>query len=66
MKKSLLIIGLLLVTIGAMAQRDALYSQFMFNRLVINPGYTGSRDMLTMTLLNRYQWVGFGDGAPKH
>ncbi len=65
MKKSLLIIGLLLVTIGAMAQRDALYSQFMFNRLVINPGYTGSRDMLTMTLLNRYQWVGFGDGAPQ-
>ncbi|HPJ63363.1 type IX secretion system membrane protein PorP/SprF [Lentimicrobium sp.] len=65
MKKSILIIGLFLVTVSAMSQRDALYSQFMFNRLVINPGYTGSRDMLTMTLLNRYQWVGFGDGAPK-
>lgn len=65
MRKSIVIIGLLLLTIAASAQRDALYSQFMFNKLVINPGYSGSRDMLTMTLLNRYQWVGFGDGAPR-
>ena len=65
MKKSIIIIGLFLLTIAASAQRDALYSQFMFNRLVINPAYSGSRDVLTMTLLNRYQWVGFGDGAPR-
>jgi len=65
MKKSIIILGLFLVTISSFAQRDALYSQFMFNRLVINPGYTGSRDMLTMTLLNRYQWVGFGQGSPR-
>ena len=65
MKKSIIIIGLFLITLAASAQRDALYSQFMFNRLVINPAYSGSRDMLTMTLLNRYQWVGFGDGAPR-
>jgi len=65
MKKSIIILGLLLATISGMAQRDALYSQFMFNRLVINPGYTGSRDVLTMTMLNRYQWVGFGSGTPR-
>lgn len=65
MKKLTLFIGLFLVAASGMAQRDALYSQFMFNRLVINPAYSGSRDMLTMTLLNRYQWVGFGDGAPR-
>lgn len=65
MKKLAIFIGLLLVTISAMAQRDALYSQFMFNRLVINPAYAGSRDVLTMTLLNRYQWVGFGKGSPR-
>ncbi len=65
MKKSLIILGLFLVTISSMAQRDALYSQFMFNRLVINPAYTGSRDVFTMTLLNRYQWVGLGQGAPR-
>lgn len=37
----------------------------MFNRLIINAGYSGSRDVLSMTLLNRYQWVGFSDGAPR-
>ena len=65
MKKIALIFSLTLMTWSAFAQRDALYSQFMFNRLIINPAYSGSRDALTMTLLNRYQWVGFGDGAPR-
>ncbi|PKO97658.1 MAG: hypothetical protein CVU14_10160, partial [Bacteroidetes bacterium HGW-Bacteroidetes-9] len=65
MKKLAIILGLFLATISVEAQRDALYSQFMFNRLVINPGYSGSRDMLTMTLLNRYQMVGFGQGTPR-
>lgn len=65
MKKIALIITLALVTWSGFAQRDALYSQFMFNRLIINPAYSGSRDALTLTLLNRYQWVGFGDGAPR-
>lgn len=54
----------MLVTYCTFAQRDALYSQFMFNRLIINPAYSGSRDALTLTLLNRYQWIGF-DGGPK-
>ncbi|GAB1404059.1 type IX secretion system membrane protein PorP/SprF [Lentimicrobium sp.] len=65
MKKSLLIIGLFLITFTISAQRDALYSQFMFNRQVINPAYSGSRDVLTLTLLNRYQMVGFGAGTPR-
>jgi type IX secretion system PorP/SprF family membrane protein len=65
MKKPAIILCLFLASISAIAQRDALYSQFMFNRLVINPAYSASRDMLTMTLLNRNQWMGFGDGSPR-
>lgn len=65
MKKSILIIGLLFITLSISAQRDALYSQFMFNRQVINPAYSGSRDVLTLTLVNRYQMVGFGTGTPR-
>jgi len=65
MKKLVIIFSLTLLAYSASAQRDALYSQFMFNRLIINPGYSGSRDAMTLTLLNRYQWVGFGDGAPR-
>jgi len=46
------------------AQHDNLYSQYMFNGLLINPAYAGSTDVLSATLVNRNQWVGF-DGAPR-
>lgn len=46
------------------AQQDPLYTQYMFNTLSINPGYAGSREVLSLMLLARQQWVGF-DGAPK-
>ncbi|NTW90930.1 MAG: type IX secretion system membrane protein PorP/SprF, partial [Erysipelotrichaceae bacterium] len=29
------------------AQQDALFSQYMFNKLAVNPGYAGSRELLT-------------------
>lgn len=46
------------------AQQEAMFTQYMFNTLAINPGYAGSRDALTLALLNRTQWVNF-DGAPR-
>jgi type IX secretion system PorP/SprF family membrane protein len=45
------------------AQQDAQYSMYMFNTLAVNPAYAGTRDALTMTLLNRNQWIGY-PGAP--
>ncbi|MFT3885997.1 MAG: type IX secretion system membrane protein PorP/SprF [Flavobacteriales bacterium] len=45
------------------AQHTPLTSQYLFNGLLINPAYAGSRDALTATLTYRHQWVGF-DGAP--
>lgn len=45
------------------AQQDALYSQYMFNPLVINPGYAGTKGVLSATLVYRNQWLGM-DGAP--
>jgi hypothetical protein len=45
------------------AQQDAMYTHYMYNTLAVNPGYAGTRDALTATLLHRSQWVGF-DGAP--
>jgi type IX secretion system PorP/SprF family membrane protein len=35
----------------------------MYNTNTINPAYTGSRDVLSVFLLHRNQWIGF-DGAP--
>ena len=45
------------------AQQDAQYSMYMFNPLSVNPGYAGSRDALSITMLGRKQWVNI-DGAP--
>lgn len=45
------------------AQQDALYSQYMSNRLNYNPAFAGSVDAISNTLLMRNQWIGF-DGAP--
>jgi type IX secretion system PorP/SprF family membrane protein len=46
------------------AQHHPMYSQYMFNQMVINPGYTGSRDLLSATALYRHQWAGI-KGAPR-
>lgn len=64
MKKLLSTILLLLSLSTLFAQQDALFSQYMFNKLAINPAYAGSRELLTADLLYRYQWVNI-DGAPK-
>lgn len=48
---------------SAAGQHTPLTSQYLFNGLVINPAYAGSRDALTANLTHRQQWVGF-DGAP--
>jgi type IX secretion system PorP/SprF family membrane protein len=49
---------------SAFAQQDAMFSQYMFNGLVLNPAYAGSREVLSATALYRNQWVGI-DGSPK-
>ncbi len=49
---------------AAKAQQDAMYTQYMFNTLAINPAYAGSRNVLSVTGLFRSQWIGI-DGAPE-
>jgi type IX secretion system PorP/SprF family membrane protein len=46
------------------AQQDAMYTQYMFNTLAINPAYAGSRNVVSATALMRSQWQGI-QGAPK-
>ena len=64
MKKLLTTVIILLIASRVFAQQDALFSQYMFNKLAVNPGYAGSRELLSADLLYRYQWVNI-DGAPK-
>ena len=64
MNKSILL-SLLLTTcfLTAYAQQDAQYTQFMFNKLALNPGYAVSTDYACISGLHRSQWTGL-DGAP--
>ncbi len=60
----LLLICLLVFCGIASAQQDAMYSQYMFNTLAINPAYAGSRNVVSATGLYRRQWTGIA-GAPE-
>lgn len=51
-------------SIESKAQQDAMYTQYMFNSLAINPAYAGSRNVISTTLLHRNQWTGI-NGAPE-
>lgn len=53
-----------LTTYTVSAQQDSQYTQYMYNTVSVNPGYAGSRGMLSILGLYRNQWVGL-DGAPK-
>ncbi len=56
---------MMMMSFGAVkAQQDAMYTQYMFNTLAINPAYAGSRNVLSVTGLFRSQWIGI-DGAPE-
>ena len=60
---SLLIVGLMLAQ-DIVAQTEPMYSQYMYNMLSINQAYAGSREVLSMNMFHRKQWVGIA-GAPQ-
>ncbi len=64
MKKILVLYSILAVTISLQAQQERHYTQFMYNKLPINPAYSGARAVPFATAIYRNQWMGF-DGAPK-
>lgn len=57
------LICIILTAISVKAQQEPQYTQYMYNTLTVNPGYTGSPGFLEATLQHRSQWVGI-DGAP--
>ena len=48
----------------AAAQQEPLYSQYMFNGMIINPAYPSMDESSSLTAVGRNQWVGV-EGAPK-
>jgi type IX secretion system PorP/SprF family membrane protein len=48
---------------GITAQQDPMFTKYMFNSLVYNPAYAGSKGFASMGLMYRNQWIGL-PGAP--
>ena len=63
MKRFLTLLAVLLYFGSVNAQQDPLFTKYMFNSLVFNPAYAGSKEHMSIGLLHRSQWVGI-DGAP--
>jgi type IX secretion system PorP/SprF family membrane protein len=59
----ILVLGVGLLPVISNAQQNLVYSQYLFNGLLINPAYAGSHVQLSSALNYRKQWVNF-DGAP--
>lgn len=64
MKKFIAGIFFSLIGLSCWSQQEAMYSQYMFNGLFLNPAYAGSHDYFSSTAIFRNQWVSF-PGAPK-
>jgi type IX secretion system PorP/SprF family membrane protein len=58
-----LVIGVMFCVLESFAQQDPMYTQYMENLLTLNPAYAGSKDILSMMVVSRNQWVSM-PGAP--
>ncbi len=58
---------MLFLGVGAFAQQDALFTQYMFNNLYVTPAFAGVDGVTRLTAVHRSQWLGyqssFGDGG---
>ncbi|MCX7987249.1 MAG: type IX secretion system membrane protein PorP/SprF [Bacteroidales bacterium] len=64
-RKPILLVLLVLQKLTAFSQFYPVFSQYISNGLLINPAYTGSREVLSMNLLYRKQMLGF-TGSPNY
>lgn len=64
MKKFIFILICSLPSVFVFCQQQQMYTQFMYNKLALNPAFSGNESYLSASLLYRDQWNGF-PGAPK-
>lgn len=64
MKNVLILLAFIVAGTTLTAQQEAQFTQFMYNKLPVNPAYAGVRGVPSLTAIYRNQWVGF-DGAPQ-
>lgn len=59
MKKIFIVFLVFVAYVQGYAQQEPQYSQYLFNGVVINPAYAGSREFLNVNGLYRKQWINF-------
>ncbi|WP_313806414.1 type IX secretion system membrane protein PorP/SprF [Flavobacterium sp.] len=64
LSKLITVLTLVFLPQVTLSQQSPEYTQYMYNTMMVNPGYTGSVGALEANLLLRKQWVGI-DGAPQ-
>ena len=62
--RKLILVCLVVISPALYAQQDALFTQYMYNKLEFNPAYAGSSEALSLDMIYRLQWVGI-PGAPR-
>ncbi len=63
MKRIFLYALLTLFSLKLNAQQESQYTQFMYNKLALNPGYAGNQEVPSLQAVVRGQWLGV-EGAP--
>ena len=64
MKKLLMLLAFIVAGTTLNAQQEGQFTQYMYNKLPVNPAYAGARRVPSLTAIYRSQWIGF-DGAPQ-
>jgi type IX secretion system PorP/SprF family membrane protein len=64
LKRLLYILLLILTCLNLQGQQLPLYSQYLYNKFLINPAVAGSDGYTSINLTGREQWVGL-EGAPR-
>ncbi len=64
MSKWLLLLASVMMAAGLEAQQLPVYSQYLFNKYLINPAVAGSDGYTSINLTTRQQWAGY-QGAPQ-
>ena len=64
MKKLSIILVLIICGSAAAGQQLPLYSQYLYNKFLINPAVAGSDGFTSLNLTAREQWIGYS-GAPR-
>lgn len=64
MRKFLYSLSIVFTCLASYGQQQAMFTQYMFNQLALNPAYTGIHEGVSASMLWREQWIGF-EGAPR-